>query len=253
MMRINYEYGALDTSESIPQQVTATSKGSSLRGRVEEEGQCNTPFPFHIPVKSSQTDAQNPIPSTLSTPIKSSSLNIEAPQRENTPLTLPTLPSFVDNDDSLDSDVFQPPRFIFPQDAEDFRQSDSYVFPRPRYIDTQDAEHVRVSINFQNTQPHISPRKTTTLMKNKAEVLLQTFGPKLVLEVMGGAGAVWGFSESLGLRTSQTAWFWRPITLLTGAFFFNRWYRQLQEFRKLYDRRVKEEDEMIALLLQETA
>lgn len=90
------------------------------------------------------------------------------------------------------------------------------------------------------------------MVKNKAELLLQTFGPKLVLEVMGGAGAVWGFSEALGLRTSQTVWFWRPITLLAGAYFFNRWYGQLQEFRKLYDRRVKEEDEMIALLLQET-
>lgn len=60
--------------------------------------------------------------------------------------------------------------------------------------------------------------------------LLQIFSAKLVLEVFGGAGAIWGFSEAIGLRVSSTIWFWRPCALTVGAIFFVRWISQIQDY-----------------------
>ena len=57
--------------------------------------------------------------------------------------------------------------------------------------------------------------------------LLHTFTADLILQVFGGAGAIWGFSEVLGLRTPETVWFWRPVAQLVGAIFFARWILQL--------------------------
>jgi hypothetical protein len=57
--------------------------------------------------------------------------------------------------------------------------------------------------------------------------ILHTFVSRLILEVFGGAGAIWGFSEASGLRTSSTNWFWRPTALLVGFLFFLRWSYQL--------------------------
>ena len=58
---------------------------------------------------------------------------------------------------------------------------------------------------------------------------------KLNLEVFGGAGAVWGFSEAVGLRTPDTVWFWRPASLIVGGIFLLRWiwqfYHAIQEGR----------------------
>ena len=51
--------------------------------------------------------------------------------------------------------------------------------------------------------------------------------PRLVLEVFGATGAIWGFSEALGLRSSSTNWFWRPASLIVGALFFTRWTHQV--------------------------
>lgn len=60
--------------------------------------------------------------------------------------------------------------------------------------------------------------------------LLRIFSAKLVLEVFGGAGAIWGFSEAVGLRTHFTVWFWRPTALVVGAIFFARWILQIVDF-----------------------
>mmetsp|Transcript_5938 Transcript_5938/g.11221 ORF Transcript_5938/g.11221 Transcript_5938/m.11221 type:complete len:109 (+) Transcript_5938:113-439(+) len=59
---------------------------------------------------------------------------------------------------------------------------------------------------------------------------VQTFSAKLVLEVFGGGGAIWGFSEAIGLRDSSTVWFWRPFALVVATIFFARWIKQLQEY-----------------------
>jgi hypothetical protein len=50
-----------------------------------------------------------------------------------------------------------------------------------------------------------------------------------VLEVFGSGGAIWGFSEAMGLRTSETDGFWRPVALSVGCIFFVRFVRQIKE------------------------
>ena len=67
-------------------------------------------------------------------------------------------------------------------------------------------------------------------MNDKTLRLFQIFSAKLVLEVFGGGGAIWGFSEALGLRTSASVWFWRPCALSFGAIFFVRWLMQICEY-----------------------
>jgi len=60
--------------------------------------------------------------------------------------------------------------------------------------------------------------------------LCEVYSAKLVLEVFGGAGAIWGFSEATGLRTPLTQWFWRPAAIVFGAIFFARWMMQIRDF-----------------------
>jgi hypothetical protein len=60
--------------------------------------------------------------------------------------------------------------------------------------------------------------------------LLQIFCVRLVLEVFGSAGAIWGLSEAVGLRSSQSAWFWRPVALSVGMIFLVRWIGQIQDY-----------------------
>ena len=57
--------------------------------------------------------------------------------------------------------------------------------------------------------------------------LLHRYISRLILEVFGGAGAIWGFSEAVGLRTDATVWFWRPTALTIGFLFFLRLAYQL--------------------------
>ena len=45
---------------------------------------------------------------------------------------------------------------------------------------------------------------------------------KLILEVFGASGAIWGFTEVLKLRNSNTQEFWRYIALTIGILFFIR-------------------------------
>lgn len=46
---------------------------------------------------------------------------------------------------------------------------------------------------------------------------------KLILEVFGASGAVWGFAEVLTLRNSETIEFWRWICVAVAIVFFIRY------------------------------
>ena len=46
---------------------------------------------------------------------------------------------------------------------------------------------------------------------------------KLILEVFGASGAVWGFAEVLTLRDEDTVEFWRWICLIVALLFFIRY------------------------------
>jgi hypothetical protein len=59
--------------------------------------------------------------------------------------------------------------------------------------------------------------------------LIQTFAAKLVLEVFGGGGAIWGFSDACGLRHASNHWFWRPLAFTVACLFGVRWCFQLMD------------------------
>lgn len=74
---------------------------------------------------------------------------------------------------------------------------------------------------------------TISYSKSPNEIYLElfnTFVPKLILEVFGAGGAMWGFSEVLTLRTAETVWFWRPVATVVGFIFFIRWCFQMKDF-----------------------
>lgn len=79
------------------------------------------------------------------------------------------------------------------------------------------------------------------------------FLPKLVLEVLGGAGAIWGFSEAAGLRNARNIWFWRPAALTVGTIFLVRWLKQIYEFSTFHDEEEAQQDdgELSSLVLQQ--
>jgi len=60
--------------------------------------------------------------------------------------------------------------------------------------------------------------------------LFQIFGAKLVLEVFGGGGAIWGFSEALTLRTPETQEFWRHNAIVVGLIFAVRFFMQIRDY-----------------------
>lgn len=53
---------------------------------------------------------------------------------------------------------------------------------------------------------------------------------RFILDVLGGAGAIWGSSEALGARTINMLSFWRPVAIFIGVVFFFRWLWQLRVF-----------------------
>lgn len=81
--------------------------------------------------------------------------------------------------------------------------------------------------------------------------LAAVFLPKLILEVLGSAGAIWGCSEAIGLRSATNVWFWRPVALSIGLMFLVRW---LVEMRRFLDVRRHQElvGEADALVLTST-
>jgi hypothetical protein len=89
-------------------------------------------------------------------------------------------------------------------------------------------------------------------------VLIQTFAVRLVLEVIGGAGAIWGCSEAVGLRNAANASFWRLVACLVGTIFFGRWLVQLRSFLRQSSSRshqdeLQDQDETNSLWLKETS
>jgi hypothetical protein len=65
--------------------------------------------------------------------------------------------------------------------------------------------------------------KTVTNVLEWIELLIVTF----VLDVLGSAGAVWGFAEVVTLRTDATLGVWRPIAMAVGLIFVLRWMLQI--------------------------
>lgn len=73
--------------------------------------------------------------------------------------------------------------------------------------------------------------KICTIDKEKSWIrYVQIFAARMVLEVFGGGGAIWGFSESLTLRVPQTQEFWRFNAAVVGAIFFVRWMLQSKDY-----------------------
>ena len=66
--------------------------------------------------------------------------------------------------------------------------------------------------------------------------LLQTFAVKFVLEVLGAAGAIWGSSEAIGLRTNGSRWVFHWLACVVGVVFLARWLIQLQRAYRLLSR-----------------
>ena len=83
--------------------------------------------------------------------------------------------------------------------------------------------------NFDGDHRHHHPqRSSSSCTKLECIRLVQEFAAKIVLEVVGGGGAIWGFSEVLGLRTTENRDLWRTIALCIAFLFFLRWSRQLR-------------------------
>ena len=76
------------------------------------------------------------------------------------------------------------------------------------------------------------------LLKKKKLLFVYEALVKLVLEVFGAGGAIWGFSEVLTLRTSKNIHIWRHIASIIAILFFIRWifyiHRQLKGMENNY-------------------
>ena len=59
---------------------------------------------------------------------------------------------------------------------------------------------------------------------------MEVVAVKFVLEVMGAAGAIWGCSQIVLLRTDETTHFWRVVAMITLIWFMIRWLRILVSF-----------------------
>ena len=55
----------------------------------------------------------------------------------------------------------------------------------------------------------------------------QTYASKFILNVLGGAGAIWGCAEAMALRTPHNSMEWRLAAMIVGVLFFIRWTCQL--------------------------
>ena len=68
----------------------------------------------------------------------------------------------------------------------------------------------------------------------KFEIFIYESAVKLILEVFGAAGAVWGASEVVTLRNKDTQEEWRYISLAIGILFFIRYIdEQYNKFKEL--------------------
>jgi len=60
--------------------------------------------------------------------------------------------------------------------------------------------------------------------------LFQIFSARLVLEVFGAGGAIWGFSEVCTFRRPETQEFWRYNAQIVAFIFFVRFNLQISDF-----------------------
>ena len=88
---------------------------------------------------------------------------------------------------------------------------------------------VVVSSSNDNNNTQLNSNNQRRNRKYPCTHIIQKYIPKLILEVFGGTGAIWGFSEAIGLRTSHTVWFWRPFSLCVGILFLMRWFKQIKK------------------------
>jgi len=71
-------------------------------------------------------------------------------------------------------------------------------------------------------------------MTSKINFVYITF-VKLILEVFGASGAIWGTAEILTLRNPNTMEIWRYISSIIGIIFFIRFLLIQQKlYKKLY-------------------
>jgi len=64
----------------------------------------------------------------------------------------------------------------------------------------------------------------------------QIFSARLVLEVFGGGGAIWGFSEVITWRNPSTQETWRFNAQVVGFLFFLRFLLQVADYLKKQSR-----------------
>jgi len=64
----------------------------------------------------------------------------------------------------------------------------------------------------------------------------QIFSARLVLEVFGGGGAIWGFSEVITFRNPKTQESWRFNAQVAGLIFFIRFLLQISDYLKKQSR-----------------
>jgi hypothetical protein len=55
----------------------------------------------------------------------------------------------------------------------------------------------------------------------------QIHASKFILNVLGGAGAIWGCAEAVSLRNTHNSMEWRLVAIIVGILFFIRWICQL--------------------------
>jgi len=75
--------------------------------------------------------------------------------------------------------------------------------------------------------------------KTKVVRLLQIFSARIVLEVFGAGGAIWGFSEVMTFRRAETQEFWRHNAMIVALIFTVRFFMQIKDFIEEFEEVVK--------------
>ena len=73
---------------------------------------------------------------------------------------------------------------------------------------------------------------TCKLFAYKNILIFYTGFVKMILEVFGASGAVWGFSEVLTYRNEDTIEFWRYVCVAVALIFFIRYVIVMYTFSK---------------------
>lgn len=76
---------------------------------------------------------------------------------------------------------------------------------------------------------------------------VQVFSAKLLLQVCGAAGAVWGASEAVGLRTDATTEAWRVVAAVTAGLFGFRWMLEVLAYCLLCRRCTENKEKSVTI------